>query len=132
MEALAPGGRIVVLAYHSLEDRIVKRVFAEQTTDTTPRELPQSLPSRQPRFRRLTRGALRPSAEETAANPRAASARLRAAERIAQAAVAEPHRGVTDGNRIDRREDRIAAGRAAPAAALQAGSAAPPATGTSR
>ena len=86
MQALAPGGRIVVLAYHSLEDRIVKRVFAEQTTDTTPRELPQSLPSRRPRFRRLTRGALRPSAEETAANPRAASARLRAAERIAQAA----------------------------------------------
>lgn len=86
MESLAPGGRIVVLAYHSLEDRMVKRAFAERTTDTTPRELPQPLPSRRPRFRLLTRGALRPSAEETAANPRAASARLRAAERIMQAA----------------------------------------------
>jgi 16S rRNA (cytosine1402-N4)-methyltransferase len=86
MKSLAPGGRIVVLAYHSLEDRMVKRAFAERTTDTTPRELPQPLPSRRPRFRQLTRGALRPSAEETAANPRAASARLRAAERIMQAA----------------------------------------------
>jgi 16S rRNA (cytosine1402-N4)-methyltransferase len=86
LEALAPGGRIAVLAYHSLEDRMVKRAFAERTTDTTPRGLPQSLPSHLPRFRQLTRGALRPSAEETEANPRAASARLRAAERIARAA----------------------------------------------
>jgi len=86
MEALAPGGRIVVLAYHSLEDRIVKREFASRTTDTTPRGLPRSLPSHQPRFRALTRGALRPSDQEVAANPRAASARLRAAERIATAA----------------------------------------------
>ena len=86
MEALAPGGRIVVLAYHSLEDRMVKRTFAERTTDTTPRGLPQSLPSHRPRFRQLTRGALRPSAEEVATNPRAASARLRAAERIGKAA----------------------------------------------
>lgn len=86
MDALAPGGRIVVLAYHSLEDRMVKRAFAERTTDATPRELPQPLPSRRPRFRLLTRGALRPSAEETAANPRAGPARLRAAERINRAA----------------------------------------------
>lgn len=86
LESLAPGGRIVVLAYHSLEDRMVKRAFAERTTDTTPRELPQPLPSHRPRFRQLTRGALRPSDEEMAANPRAASARLRAAERIRQAA----------------------------------------------
>jgi 16S rRNA (cytosine1402-N4)-methyltransferase len=86
MEALAPGGRIVVLAYHSLEDRLVKRAFAERTTDTTPRGLPQSLPSHLPRFRLLTRGAQRPSEQEVAANPRAASARLRAAERIGRAA----------------------------------------------
>jgi 16S rRNA (cytosine1402-N4)-methyltransferase len=86
MESLAPGGRIVVLAYHSLEDRMVKRAFTERTTDTTPRELPQPLPSHRPRFRLLTRGAVRPSAEETASNPRAASARLRAAERINHAA----------------------------------------------
>jgi len=86
LEALAPAGRIVVLAYHSLEDRMVKRAFAAQTTDTTPRELPVPLPSQRPRFRLLTRGALRPSAEEIAANPRAASARLRAAERLGEAA----------------------------------------------
>jgi 16S rRNA (cytosine1402-N4)-methyltransferase len=82
LESLAPDGRIVVLAYHSLEDRMVKRAFAERTTDTTPR----ALPSRRPPFRQLTRGALRPSDEELAANPRAASARLRAAERIGEAA----------------------------------------------
>jgi 16S rRNA (cytosine1402-N4)-methyltransferase len=86
MEALAPGGRIVVLAYHSLEDRIVKQAFAARTKDTTPRGLPQPLPSHLPRFRALTRGAMRPSAEEEEANPRAASARLRAAERIVMAA----------------------------------------------
>jgi 16S rRNA (cytosine1402-N4)-methyltransferase len=86
MDALAPGGRIVVLAYHSLEDRIVKRAIAERTTDTTPRGLPESLPGSRPQFRRLTRSALRPTEEEVAANPRAASARLRAAERIDQAA----------------------------------------------
>ncbi len=86
MESLAPDGRIVVLAYHSLEDRMVKRAFAERTTDTTPRELPVPLPSRRPRFRQLTRGALRPSAEEVAVNPRSASARLRAAERLSEAA----------------------------------------------
>jgi 16S rRNA (cytosine1402-N4)-methyltransferase len=86
LEALAPGGRIVVLAYHSLEDRMVKRAFAERARDTTPRGLPQPLPSHRPRFRLLTSRALRPSEQEVAANPRAASARLRAAERIGRAA----------------------------------------------
>ena len=86
MDALTPGGRIVVLAYHSLEDRIVKRAFAARTSDTTPRGLPQSLPSHRPQFRLLVRGALRPSGEEVAANPRASSARLRASERIREAA----------------------------------------------
>jgi 16S rRNA (cytosine1402-N4)-methyltransferase len=86
LEALAPGGRIVVLAYHSLEDRMVKRAFTERTKDTTPRGLPQLLPQHRPRFLALTRGAVRPSAEEVAANPRAASARLRAVERIGEAA----------------------------------------------
>jgi 16S rRNA (cytosine1402-N4)-methyltransferase len=86
LEALAPDGRIVVLAYHSLEDRMVKRAFAERTTDTTPRELPTPLPSHRPLFRQLTRGALRPSAGEIARNPRAAPARLRAVERLSEAA----------------------------------------------
>ena len=86
LDAVAVGGRIVVLAYQSLEDRTVKRAFAAVTTDTTPRGLPVQLASGRPRFRLLTRGAERPTAAEVAANPRAASARLRAAERIRAAA----------------------------------------------
>jgi 16S rRNA (cytosine1402-N4)-methyltransferase len=86
LDALAVGGRIVVLAYHSLEDRAVKRALTTQAADTTPRGLPVPLPEASPRFKLLTRGAERPSREELAANPRAASARLRAAERIRDAA----------------------------------------------
>ncbi len=86
LDALAVGGRIVVLAYHSLEDRAVKRALAARAVDTTPRGVPVPLPGHQPQFRLLTRGAERPSAEELAANPRSASARLRAAERIRDAA----------------------------------------------
>jgi 16S rRNA (cytosine1402-N4)-methyltransferase len=86
LDAVAVGGRIVVLAYHSLEDRAVKRALAEQAADTTPAGLPVSLPGSRPRFALLTRGAERPSAQELAANPRAASARLRAAERVRAAA----------------------------------------------
>jgi 16S rRNA (cytosine1402-N4)-methyltransferase len=86
LDAVAVGGRIVVLAYHSLEDRAVKRALAEQTADTTPAGLPVSLPGSRPRFALLTRGAERPSAQELTANPRAASARLRAAERVRAAA----------------------------------------------
>ena len=83
LDALEVGGRIVVLSYHSLEDRAVKRALAGRARDTTPAGLPVPLPAARPRFRLLTRGAERPSAQELAANPRAASARLRAAERIA-------------------------------------------------
>jgi len=86
LDALAVGGRIAVLAYHSLEDRLVKRALADRSADTTPPGLPVPLPSAQPEFRLLTRGAEKPSAAETEANPRAASARLRAAERIREAA----------------------------------------------
>ena len=86
LDVVAVGGRIVVLAYHSLEDRAVKRALAARTADTTPPGLPVSLEQARPRFRLLTRGAERPSADEVAANPRAASARLRAAERIRAAA----------------------------------------------
>jgi 16S rRNA (cytosine1402-N4)-methyltransferase len=86
LDALAVGGRIVVLAYHSLEDRAVKRALADRAVDTTPPGLPVPLPGAGPRFRLLTRGAERPSAGEVAANPRAASARLRAAMRIREAA----------------------------------------------
>jgi 16S rRNA (cytosine1402-N4)-methyltransferase len=82
LEALAVGGRIVVLAYHSLEDRAVKRALAAAAADTTPPGLPVQLASGRPRFRLLTRGAERPATAELASNPRAASARLRAAERV--------------------------------------------------
>jgi len=84
--ALALGGRLVVLSYQSLEDRIVKRALAAEATDRTPPDLPVPLPSAAPALRLLTRGAEVAGAAEIAANPRAASVRLRAAERIAVAA----------------------------------------------
>ncbi len=83
LDALLTRGRIVVLAYHSLEDRIVKRALAGRVTDATPPGLPTPLASGRPSFRLLTRGAERPAQEEIARNPRSASARLRAAERVA-------------------------------------------------
>ena len=86
LDALAVGGRIAVLAYHSLEDRMVKRALAGRAVDTTPRGLPVPLAGAEPTFRLLTRGARKPTSEEVAANPRAAAARLRAAERIKDAA----------------------------------------------
>ena len=85
-DAIAVQGRLAVLAYHSLEDRAVKRALAERSADTTPPGLPVSLPGSRPQFRLLTRGAERPDEQELTANPRAASARLRAAERIRTAA----------------------------------------------
>jgi len=86
LDAMAVGGRIVVLAYHSLEDRAVKQALAQRAVDTTPPGLPVPLPASAPQFRLLTRGAEKPGAAELAANPRAASARLRAAERVRAAA----------------------------------------------
>jgi 16S rRNA (cytosine1402-N4)-methyltransferase len=86
--ALALHGRIAVLAYHSLEDRLVKQVFGLAARDRAPRDMPVVPPELQPQLRLLTRGAMRPKAAEIARNPRAASARLRAAERIAEMAVA--------------------------------------------
>jgi 16S rRNA (cytosine1402-N4)-methyltransferase len=86
MDAVAVGGRIVVLSYHSLEDRLVKRALTGGAADTTPPGLPVMLPGSRPQFRILTKGAERPAEEEVARNPRAASARLRAAERIRAAA----------------------------------------------
>lgn len=83
VNSLALSGRIVVLAYHSLEDRLVKRTLATGAASRTPVDLPVELPEHAPLLRLLTRGAERPDAAECQANPRAASARLRAAERIA-------------------------------------------------
>ena len=86
LDVLAVGGRVVVLAYHSLEDRIVKRELVRLSADQTPPRLPVPAGASTAQFRLLTRGAERPDSEEVAGNPRAASARLRAAERIREAA----------------------------------------------
>jgi 16S rRNA (cytosine1402-N4)-methyltransferase len=82
LDALAVGGRLVVLAYHSLEDRIVKRELAARSASRTPLDLPVELPGYGPELRLVTRGAEVAAPEEIADNPRAASVRLRAAERI--------------------------------------------------
>ena len=84
LDLLRPGGRLVVLSYHSLEDRIVKRFFADERRGCVcPPELPVCVCGRNPRLRLVTRPSLTPSAAEVEANPRARSARLRAAERLA-------------------------------------------------
>lgn len=86
LAALAVHGRIAVLSYHSLEDRIVKRRFAAGATVSAPRRMPVIPDDARPSLRLLTRGAEVPSEGEILDNPRAASARLRAAERIREAA----------------------------------------------
>jgi 16S rRNA (cytosine1402-N4)-methyltransferase len=86
--ALALDGRIAVLAYHSLEDRLVKQILGLAARDRAPRDLPIVPEELRPELRLLTRGAMRPSPAEVAHNPRAASARLRAAVRISEMAVA--------------------------------------------
>ena len=84
LDLLRPGGRLVVLSYHSLEDRIVKRFFqAERRGCVCPPEAPVCVCGRAPRLRLVVRKGLVPGPEEITANPRARSARLRAAERIA-------------------------------------------------
>ncbi|MFH8622156.1 16S rRNA (cytosine(1402)-N(4))-methyltransferase RsmH [Streptomyces vietnamensis] len=82
VKALAVGGRVVVLSYQSLEDRIVKGVFAAGAATTAPPGLPVVPEKYQPRLKLLTRGAELPTEEEVAENRRAAPARLRGVERI--------------------------------------------------
>ncbi len=83
LESLAIGGRFAVLAYHSLEDRLVKKAFAEGSKDRAPRGLPIIPEGMGPRYRLLTRGAEMPTEQEVQENSRAASAKFRAVERIA-------------------------------------------------
>jgi 16S rRNA (cytosine1402-N4)-methyltransferase len=82
LETLRPGGRLAVISFHSLEDRIVKRFLRrEERGCICPPELPVCVCGREPSLRALNRKAIRPSRDEVASNPRAGSARLRAAQK---------------------------------------------------
>jgi 16S rRNA (cytosine1402-N4)-methyltransferase len=87
IEALELGGRIVVLSYQSLEDRIVKRELQGRAVSTTPRGLPVELPEHAPELKLLVRGAELATDDEKSRNPRATPVRLRAAERLRKAAA---------------------------------------------
>jgi 16S rRNA (cytosine1402-N4)-methyltransferase len=83
VDLLAPGGRLVVISFHSLEDRIVKRYLRRESRDCVcPPEIPVCVCDHQARLEVLTSKPVPPDAEEVEANPRARSARLRAAERV--------------------------------------------------
>ncbi|MDP3968652.1 MAG: 16S rRNA (cytosine(1402)-N(4))-methyltransferase RsmH [Nocardioides sp.] len=82
VEAIGVGGRVVVMSYHSLEDRITKQVFARGSTSTAPPDLPVVPEEHQPELRLVTRGAEKASPAEIDENPRAQSVRLRAVERV--------------------------------------------------
>lgn len=86
MSALGVGGRIVVMSYQSLEDRLVKQAFAAASASTSPAGLPVELPDHAPRFRILTKGAELAGDSERARNPRAIPVRLRAAEKVRESA----------------------------------------------
>jgi 16S rRNA (cytosine1402-N4)-methyltransferase len=82
IDAIRVGGRVVVESYHSLEDRVVKQVFTDATRSLAPHDLPIVPDELQPAFRLVTRGAEKANPDEIASNPRAASVRLRAVERV--------------------------------------------------
>ncbi len=77
----------MVMSYQSLEDRIVKQVLARGARSSVPDDMPVVPEGYEPELRLLTRGAEQASPEEVAANPRAASVRVRAAERVREAAA---------------------------------------------
>ena len=85
LQMLRPGGRLAVISFHSLEDRMVKRFFAAQARGCTcPPELPVCVCGNEPTMRLATRKAVRPSPHETAENPRSASAKLRVAIKVGE------------------------------------------------
>jgi 16S rRNA (cytosine1402-N4)-methyltransferase len=86
--AINVGGRVVVESYHSLEDRLVKQAFVAATRLDVPEDLPFVPEGHEPALRLVTRGAEKASPEEISENPRAASVRLRAIERVTQGGVA--------------------------------------------
>ncbi len=86
LESLSIDGRIVVMSYQSLEDRIVKHALAAGATSTAPQGLPVEPASMRPWLRLLSRGAMTPDEDELQANPRSASVRVRAAQKVGQAA----------------------------------------------
>ena len=83
LQALRIGGRLAVMSYQSLEDKIVKRCFEEVTKSGTPLRLPIELPGSKAKFKMLSRGSEGAGESEIEANPRAQSMRLRAIERLA-------------------------------------------------
>jgi 16S rRNA (cytosine1402-N4)-methyltransferase len=83
LKLLSVGGRLVVMSFQSLEDRIVKELFVASTTSGTPRDLPFELPELAAKFSLLIKGSQTPEAQELEENPRSASVRLRAIERTA-------------------------------------------------
>jgi len=82
IEAVKVGGRVVVMSYHSLEDRLTKQAFTAVTRSLLPPDLPFVPEGSEPAFRLVTRGAEKATADEVEQNPRAASVRLRAVERV--------------------------------------------------
>ena len=95
IDAIGVGGRVVVESYHSLEDRMVKQAFTAATRSDVPPDLPFVPEGSEPALRLVTRGAEKADEHEIAENPRAASVRLRAVERVhAGATRPDHHRGV--------------------------------------
>ena len=88
VDTLALGGRIVVMSYHSLEDKLAKRLLTSRSRSSAPPDMPVVPEDQQPELRLITRGAEQADAAEVADNPRAASVRVRAAERIRPAVAA--------------------------------------------
>ena len=83
VDMLKPGGRIAIITFHSLEDRIVKQTFADLASGCVcPRDLPVCVCGRQPRLKIVTRKPIVPSERELEENPRSRSAKLRIAEKI--------------------------------------------------